>query len=114
MGGDRAADLVGGQGGALVIGFGQHDGEVGRSVRIEERDRVGVADGLAKAFRDLAQEPLDLDLRELLVDVLGVVELDHQDGQRAVVAHRPVGFLADQRVDEFRIPDACDRVHDPE
>ena len=51
---------------------------------------------------------------ELLVDVLGVIELDHENGERPVVADGAVGLLADQRVDELRVPDPGDRVDHPE
>ena len=78
MGRDRAADLVGGESRALLVGLRQHDREMRRSFRVQEGDGVGVADGLPQAFRDLAQQSLDLDVFELLVDVLGMVELDHE------------------------------------
>src|SRR5256885_3920028 len=45
-------------------------------------------------------------LPKLVVDVLGVVELDHQQRERPVVADRPVRLLADQRLGELLVPDA--------
>ena len=46
--------------------------------------------------------------------VLGVIELDHENRERAVVAHGAVGLLADQRLGELLVPDPGDRVDDPE
>src|SRR5665213_654822 len=43
-----------------------------------------------------------------------VVELDHEHRQRTVVADRPICLLADQRVDELRVPDPGNRVDDAE
>ena len=101
MGGDPPADLVGGKGRALLVRLGQDDGEMRRPLRIQKSDGVGVADGLPEPLRDLAQQPFKLDVPELLVDVLGVVELHHQHRQRPVVADGPIGLLADQGVDEL-------------
>src|SRR2546427_222117 len=77
--GDGAPDLVGGQGGSLLVGRGQDDGEMRRSLGVQKSHCVGVADGLAQTLRDLAQQPFKLDVAELLVNVLGVVKRDAQD-----------------------------------
>ncbi len=110
IGGDGAADLVGGQGRALLVGLWQHDGEMWGPLGIEKGDRVGVADGTAEPLRDLPEQPFELDMPQLLVDVLGVVELHHQDGKGAVVADGPVRLLADECVDELGVPDPCHGV----
>ena len=114
MGGDRAPDLVCRQRRPLLVGFGQNDRKVRRPVCVQESNRVGVADRLAEPLRQLAQQALDLDRLELLVDVLGVVQLDRQHRQRPVVADGAIGLLADQGVDELRVPDPGHRVDHPE
>src|SRR5256885_13201683 len=53
-------------------------------------------------------------LPQLVVDVLGVVELDHQQRKRAVVADGAVRLLADQRLGELLVPDSGHRVDDAE
>src|SRR5260370_14330663 len=82
--------------------------------RVQKRDRVRVADGLAQALRYLAQQAFQLDVPELLVDVLSMVQLDDEERERPVVADRPVGLLADQGIDELGVPDPGDGIDDPE
>src|SRR5712691_4422423 len=114
MRGDAAPDLVCGEGGSLLVGLWEHDGEMRWPFDVEEGDRVGVAYRLSEPLRDLAQQSLQLDVAELLMDVLGVIELDDQDRERAVVADGPVGLLADQCVDELGVPDPGHGVDHPE
>src|SRR5260370_180571 len=99
--------------GVGVGGLREGDGEMGWPFRVQERDRVGGADGLAKALRNFAQQPFQLDVPELLVDVFCVVQLYDQEGERPVVADRPVGLLADQGIDELGVPDPGHGIDDP-
>ena len=113
MRGDRAPDLICRQGRPLFVGLGEDDREVRWSVGVEKPHGVSVADGLAEPFGHLPQQSFDLYLLQLFVDVLCVVELDQKNRERPVVAHGAVGLLADQRVDELRVPDPGRRVDDP-
>ena len=85
-----------------------------RALGVEEAERVGVADRVPQRVGDLGEEHVQLRLAQLVVDVLRVVELDHQDRERPVVAHRAVRLLADEGLDELLVPDPGDGVDDTE
>src|SRR6478735_9016143 len=83
--GDRGADLLGGDDGAGDVGVRQHDGELLAAVAAGE---VAVPQHGPQRGADVGQYLITDGVTEAVVDVLEVVQVEHQQARRGQGAGR--------------------------
>jgi hypothetical protein len=95
-------------GGAIHVGMGKDDRELVTAVAAHD---VAVSGGRSQHFSDPAKGSVAPKVTSLVVDLLHVVDVDHQDRDRARRPERGVELLLDPGLEEPAGVDAGQRIH---